>query len=198
MASYIEPLARLINELSRLPGIGNRTAARLAYYLLETDKEQAMGLARAIKEARDKVKLCPSCGDFADTDICPICNDMRRERSIICVVGDPRDVAAMERTGEYNGLYHVLHGTISPNDNRGPDDIRIKELLSRLTDGVEEVILATNPDLEGEATAMYIARLIKPLGIKVTRIAHGVPVGSDLQYADEVTLGRALAGRTQI
>ena len=198
MASYIEPLARLINELSRLPGIGNRTAARLAYFLLETEQEQAMGLAHAIKEAREKVKLCPTCGDFADTDICPICNDMRRERSIICVVGDPRDVAAMERTGEYNGLYHVLHGTISPNDNRGPDDIRVKELLSRLDDGVAEVILATNPDLEGEATAMYIARLIKPLGIKVSRIAHGVPVGSDLQYADEVTLGRALAGRTQI
>jgi recombination protein RecR len=197
MSGYIKPLARLINEFSKLPGIGRRTAARLAYHIIETDKSDAEELADAIKQAREKIVLCNDCGDFSDGPRCPICMDASRKSQVICVVSDPRDVAAMEKTGEYSGKYHVLHGSISPGENRGPDDIRIKELLSRLG-GVEEVILATNPDVEGEATAMYISQLIKPLGIKVTRIAHGVPIGSDLKYADEVTLGRALTGRVEI
>lgn len=197
MAGFIEPLAKLVNELSKLPGIGRRTAARLAYHIIETEKNDAYALADAIKNAREKIVLCQTCGDFADSDTCPICRDMSRNASQICVVSDPRDVAAMEKTGEFRGRYHVLHGSISPGDNRGPDDIRIKELLTRIG-GVKEVILATNPDVEGEATAMYISQLIKPLGVKVTRIAHGVPIGSDLKYADEVTLGRAIAGRVEI
>ncbi len=197
MSEYIKPLARLVNEFSKLPGIGRRTAARLAYHIIETDKSDAQALSDAIKEAREKIVLCDICGDFADSPKCPICRDMSRNASSICVVSDPRDVAAMEKTGEFSGRYHVLHGSISPGDNRGPDDIRIKELLTRLN-GIKEVIIATNPDVEGEATAMYISQLIKPLGIKVTRIAHGVPIGSDLKYADEVTLGRAIAGRVEI
>ncbi len=197
MSEHIKPLARLINEFSKLPGIGRRTAARLAYHIIETDKSDAEALSDAIKDAREKIVLCNDCGDFSDGPKCPICRDMSRASSVICVVSDPRDVAAMEKTGEFRGKYHVLHGSISPGDNRGPDDIRIKELLARLS-GVDEVILATNPDVEGEATAMYISQLIKPFGIKVTRIAHGVPIGSDLKYADEVTLGRAIAGRVEI
>ena len=197
MSGHIEPLAKLINEFSKLPGIGRRTAARLAYHIIESQDDEAKALADAIFLAKEKIVLCTECGDFADGTKCNICNDTTRNREIICVVSDPRDVNAMESTGEFSGKYHVLHGTISPGDNRGPDDIRIKELLSRL-DGVSEVILATNPDVEGEATAMYISHLIKPFGIKVTRIAHGVPIGSDLKFADEVTLGRALAGRTEI
>jgi len=197
MSAYIESLARLINELSKLPGIGKRSATRLAYHILEIEKSDALNLAQAIIEARDNVTFCEECGDFSQDKLCPICSNNKRDKSKICVVGDPRDVSAMERTGEYRGLYHVLHGTISPNNNKGPDDIRLKELLARLTD-VEEVIVATNPDLEGEATAMYIAKIIKPLGIEVSRIAHGVPVGSDLQYADEITLGRALVGRVSL
>lgn len=197
MNGFIEPLARLVNEFSKLPGVGRRTAARLAYHIIETDEEDAKALADAITKAREKIVICPECGDFSDEGRCPMCGDATRNSSAICVVSDPRDVSAMEKTGEYNGKYHVLHGTISPGDNRGPDDIRIKELVSRLG-GVKEVILATNPDVEGEATAMYISHLIKPFGIKVTRIAHGVPIGSDLKYADEVTLGRALAGRIEI
>jgi len=197
MAAYIESLAKLINELSKLPGVGRRSATRLAYYILEIEKSEAMNLAEAIVEARENVKFCAECGDFSQEEICSICSDNKRVKAQICVVSDPRDVGAMERTGEYNGLYHVLHGTISPNNNKGPDDIRLKELLARL-DGVDEVIVATNPDLEGEATAMYIAKIIKPLGVKVTRIAHGVPVGSDLQYADEITLGRAFLGRVSL
>lgn len=197
MAAYIEPLAQLVNELSKLPSIGKRTALRLAYHLLEVDKEEAFALSNAIKDIRENVNLCSECGDFTQEDKCFICNDNKRDKSIICVVGDPRNISVMERCGEFKGIYHVLHGTISPNDNRGPEDIRIRELVSRLGD-VKEVILATNPDLEGEATAIYIARLIKPMNIKVTRIAHGVPVGSDIQYADEVTLARALNGRTEI
>jgi recombination protein RecR len=197
MPGFVEPLAKLVNELSKLPGIGRRTAARLAYHIIETNEADAKALAGAILSAREKIVLCRECGDFADGETCPICRDASRDASVICVVGDPRDVAAMEKTGEFHGRYHVLHGSISPGDNRGPDDIRIKELLGRLS-GVKEVILATNPDVEGEATAMYIAQLIRPFGVKVTRIAHGVPIGSDLQYADEVTLGRALAGRVEI
>lgn len=199
MGALIEPLARLMNELSRLPGIGSRTAARLAYHILERDENEVRELAQAIWQARKNIRICPVCQSLTDAIPCALCADGRRDRSQICVVGGPRDVEAMERTREYNGAYHVLHGVISPGSNRGPDDIRIRELLERLRDGsVREVILATNPDLEGEATAMYIAQLIHPLGIRVTRIAHGVPVGSDLEYADEVTLGRAMAGRREI
>ncbi|MEX1377645.1 MAG: recombination mediator RecR [Eubacteriales bacterium] len=197
MSAYIESLARLINELSKLPGVGKRSATRLAYHILEVEKSDAVNLANAIIEARENVTFCQQCGDFTQDELCPICSDRKRDRSIICVVSDPRDVGAMERTGEFSGLYHVLHGTISPNNNKGPDDIRLKELLTRLA-GVKEIIVATNPDLEGEATAMYIAKIIKPLGIAVSRIAHGVPVGSDLQYADEITLGRALVGRVSL
>lgn len=199
MGVFIEPLARLINELSRLPGIGSRTAARLAYHILERDENEVRELAQAIWQARKSIRVCPVCQNLTDVTPCALCTDTRRDRTTVCVVGGPRDVEAMERTGEFRGFYHVLHGVISPGDNRGPDDIRIRELLDRLRDGeVREVILATNPDLEGEATAMYIAQLIRPLGVRVTRIAHGVPVGSDLEYADEVTLGRALAGRREM
>ena len=197
MAQFIQPLAKLVNELSKLPGIGRRTAERLAYHIIETDKSDAKALSEAITFARQTIVLCQQCGDFADAQQCPICTDTHRNAKIICVVSDPRDVAAMEKTDEFNGKYHVLHGNISPGENRGPDDIRIKELLGRLQ-GVEEIILATNPDVEGEATAMYVSHIIKPFGIKVTRIAHGVPIGSDLKYADEVTLGRALVGRIEI
>lgn len=199
MGVLIEPLSRLINELSKLPGIGSRTASRLAYHILDQDENTVRELAQAIWQARKNIKICPVCQGFTDVTPCATCSDERRDRSLICVVGGPRDIDAMERTREYRGLYHVLHGVISPGENKGPDDIRIRELLMRLRDGtVKEVILATNPDLEGEATAMYVAQLIRPLGIRVTRIAHGVPVGSDLEYADEVTLGRALVGRREM
>lgn len=197
MPHLIEPLARLVNEFSKLPGIGRRTAARLAYHIIQTDEDDAKALAHAITQARQQIVFCTDCGDFSDDTKCSICNDTKRNDSIICVVGDPRDVSAMEKTGEYDGKYHVLHGTISPGDNRGPDDIKIKELLARLS-CVHEIILATNPNVEGEATAMYISQLIKPFGIKVTRIAHGVPIGSDLKYTDEITLGRAIIGRIEI
>ncbi|NLG36829.1 MAG: recombination protein RecR [Clostridiales bacterium] len=199
MGALIEPLARLINELSKLPGIGSRTAARLAYHILGRDESEVRELARAIWQAHKNIRICPVCQAFTDVTPCAMCSDERRDRSVLCVVSGPRDVEAMERTREFRGLYHVLHGVISPGDNKGPEDIRIRELLERLRDGaVREVILATNPDLEGEATAMYIAQLVRPLGIRVTRIAHGLPVGSDLEYADEVTLGRALAGRREM
>lgn len=199
MAQFIEPLARLINELSKLPGIGQRSASRLAYYLLDKPEEEVRELAQAIWQAKKQVKTCPICQGITDITPCALCSDVKRDAANICVVASPRDVAAMERTGEYRGLYHVLHGTLSPGENRGPEDLKVRELLTRLEDGrVTEVILATNPDLEGEATALYLARLIKPLGITVSRIAHGVPVGSDLEYADEVTLGRALTGRRQM
>jgi recombination protein RecR len=198
MAGTLEPLARLLNALSKLPGVGKRSALRLAYHILEQPEAEARELAEAIWRARKDIHNCRICGNYAAGDVCPICEDDRRERGRICVVRDPRDVGAMERSG-WRGLYHVLHGTISPAANRGPDDIRLKELLARLGEGqVEEVILATNPDLEGEATAMYISRLIKPLGVRVTRIAQGVQVGADLEYADEVTLARALEGRREM
>ncbi|MDD3243138.1 MAG: recombination mediator RecR [Eubacteriales bacterium] len=197
MAAYLEPLARLINALSKLPGIGQRSAARLAYHILQQPEPEVRELAEAIYKARRDIGTCPICGDYTVGDQpCGMCQDPRRDGSVLCVVRDPRDVAAMERSGAFRGRYHVLHGTISPSENRGPGDIRIKELLVRLRDGeVKELILATNPDLEGEATAMYLARLVKPLGIKVTRIAQGVQAGADLEYADDVTLSRALEGR---
>jgi recombination protein RecR len=199
MANTLEPLARLLNALSKLPGVGRRSALRLAYHILEQPEGDVRELAEAIWRARKDIRNCSICGNYSAEETCSICLDDRRDRSRICVVRDPREVGAMERSGGYRGVYHVLHGTISPTANRGPEDIRIKELLLRLRDNtVEEVILATNPDLEGEATAMYIAKLLKPLGVKTTRIAQGVQVGSELEYADEVTLARAMEGRREI
>ncbi len=194
-----ESVTRLIEEFSRLPGIGPKTASRLTFYLLRAPKEQAEALARAIGELREKTVYCSICFNIAEESPCPICRDEKRDRSIICVVEEPLDVLAIERTGEYNGLYHVLHGAISPVEGIGPEDLKIRELLERLrTEPVREVILATNPSLEGEATAMYLHRQIAPLGIKVTRLARGLPVGGDLEYADEVTLARALEGRREM
>ena len=196
--SNIDSFSRLCAQLAKLPGIGRKSAQRMAYYLLSQPPEQVEALADAILTARRTVPECRVCGNYTDQDVCSICADERRDGSTICVVRDPRDVAAIERMRDYNGKYHVLHGTISPMEGIGPDDIRIRELLGRLS-GVREVILATNPDIEGEATAAYIARLLKPFSdIKVTRIAHGVPIGSDLEYTDEVTLSRALRGRTEL
>ncbi|MGI6537680.1 MAG: recombination mediator RecR [Caldicoprobacterales bacterium] len=199
MNYYIEPIARLINELSRLPGIGGKTAQRLAFHIIDMPKEKALALTQAILKAREETKYCSVCCNITDQDPCKICSSQGRDRSLICVVKDPRDVIAMEKMRNYNGVYHILHGHISPMEGIGPDDIRIKELLHRIeTDDVKEVILATNPDIEGEATAVYISRLLKPMGIRVTRIAHGIPVGGDLEYADEVTLSKALEGRREM
>ena len=195
----IEAISRLVNQLSKLPGIGKKTAQRLAYHIISQPEDQVKELAVAIDNGKRDVHFCPVCGNFTDVDPCGICADANRKRDVICVVKDPRDVNAMERMRDFNGLYHVLHGVISPMDGVGPDDIRIRELMERLADGtVTEVVLATNPDVEGEATAAYIARLIRPMGIKVTRIAHGVPVGGELEYTDEVTLLRAFQGRREI
>ncbi len=199
MNYYAEPIARLINELSKLPGIGNKTAQRLAFYIVNMSEEQASDLARAIDGVKEGIVYCSICGNLTDIDPCGICSNHKRDNTTICVVKDPRDVVAMEKMQEYDGLYHVLHGTISPMQGIGPDDIRIKDLLERLKNGqIKEVILATNPDVEGEATAMYISRLIKPMGIRTTRIAHGIPVGGDLEYADEITLQKAFEGRREI
>ncbi len=197
MAYHVAPLARLVEQFERLPGIGHKTAQRLAFYVLNLPDAEAQAFARAITEAKEKIHYCKICQNLTDGQTCSVCQDTRRDNSVICVVEDPRDVIAIERTHEFDGLYHVLHGTISPVDGIGPDQIRIKELLARLQDDtVEEIIMATNPTVEGEATAMYISRLLKPLGIKVTRLAYGIPVGGDLEYADEVTLSRALEGRS--
>ncbi|MDK2992621.1 MAG: recombination protein RecR [Clostridiales bacterium] len=199
MNYYAEPISRLINELSKLPGIGPKTAQRLAFYMLHMPKDAVHTLAQSINDARDKIIYCSICGNLTDVDPCAICSSSTRDNSTICVVESPTDVVAMEKTRGYNGLYHVLHGAISPIDGVGPDDIRIKELLTRLRDGqVKEVILATNPSVEGEATALYISRMLKPMGFKVTRIANGIPVGGDLEYADEVTITRALEGRREM
>jgi recombination protein RecR len=196
MSYYARPLARLIKELSRLPGIGTKSAQRLAFYILSLDKREVTDLASAILEAKENLKYCGICGNLTDQDPCILCEDKGRDEKIICVVESPKDVVAIEKTREYKGGYHVLHGAISPMDGIGPEDINIKALILRLQNSnVEEVILATNPNIEGEATAMYIAKLIKPSGIKVTRIAHGIPVGGDLDYSDEVTLIKALEGR---
>ena len=195
----IEAIAKLVNQLSKLPGVGRKTAQRLAYHIIALPEEQVRELAVAIFNGKKQIHFCPVCGNYTDADLCAICADSNRRRDIVCVVRDPRDVNAMERMREYNGLYHVLHGVISPMDGIGPDDIRIRELLSRLSDGeIQEVVLATNPDVEGEATAAYISRLIKPMGVKVTRIAHGVPIGGELEYTDEVTLLRAFQGRVEL
>jgi recombination protein RecR len=199
MDYFALPISNLIEELSKLPGVGRKTAQRLAFYILEMDKAEALKLVKSITDAKDKVTYCSICCNLTDKDPCHICSDSKRDSSTICVVEEPRDVIAMERTKEYRGLYHVLHGAISPIDGIGPNDIRIKELLERMKAGdIEEVILATNPTVEGEATAMYISKLLKPLGIKATRIAHGIPVGGDLEYLDEVTLSKALEGRREI
>ncbi len=199
MDYYAAPVAKLIEELSKLPGVGQKTAQRLAFHILDAPPQQAENLARSIVFARRNIKHCSVCYNMTDTDPCRICCNERRDKSVICVMENPRDVVAMEKTREYKGLYHVLHGAISPMEDIGPEDIRIKELLLRLQDDtVKEVILATNPTIEGEATAMYISRLIKPLGIKTTRIAHGIPVGGDLEYADEVTLVKAMEGRREL
>lgn len=196
---YVAPLAKLIEQFRALPGIGSKTAARLAYYVLEMDKARAEGLAQAIIEAKEKISYCDICFDLTDCNPCKICQAEVRDTSVLCVMEEPRDVAAMERTREYHGRYHVLHGQLSPLEGIGPNDIRIKELLTRIQAGnISEVIMATNPDVEGEATAMYIARLLKPLGVKVTRIAHGLPIGGDLEYADAVTLSKAMENRREM
>lgn len=199
MAYNLAPLQNLIEQFERMQGIGHKTAQRMAFYVLDLSNEDAKRFAQAITDAHTKIRQCKICCDLADDELCPICKSETRDKSVICVVEDPRDVAAIERTHEYNGTYHVLHGAISPMNNIGPDQIKIKELLARLNDSVvEEVIMATNPTVEGEATAMYIGRLLKPMGITVSRLAYGVPVGADLEYADEVTLSRALEGRSLI
>ena len=223
--AQLEPIAKMVAQLSRLPGVGTKSAQRLAYHIISMPLEDVRELATAIYSGRKSIRYCSVCGNYSTDELCDICRDERRHNGQICVVRDPRDVAAMERSREYNGLYHVLHGVISPMshvgpdermrdfqglyhvlhgalspmDGVGPEDIRIKELMARLNDpDVKEVILATNPDIEGEATASYLARLIKPMGIRVTRIAHGVPVGSDLEYADEITLSKAMEGRREM
>ncbi len=199
MRQYPKPLARLINEMSKLPGIGSKTAQRLAFYILSLEDKEAEQLAQSILTAKREMRYCSVCGNLTDTDPCSICSDPSRDGTEICVVESPKDVMAMERIREFNGLYHVLHGVISPMDGIGPEDINLMSMLKRLQDSnVKELIIATNPNIEGEATAMYIARLIKPSGIKVTRIAHGIPVGGDLEYADEVTLLKAMEGRREL
>jgi len=192
-----EPVARLIEEFNKLPGIGPKTAQRLTFYLLRMPAEEARGLAEAIVEVKERIGFCSTCFNITESDPCCVCRGAR-DRSMICVVEEPLDVLALERTGHYKGLYHVLHGAISPMEGIGPEELRIRELLGRLGEGVQEVILATNPNLEGEATAMYLSKLLTPLGAKVTRLARGLPVGGDLEYADEVTLTRALEGRREL
>ncbi|NLK67734.1 MAG: recombination protein RecR [Clostridiaceae bacterium] len=199
MSMYAAPVAKLIDEFEKLPGIGHKTAQRLAFHVLNMPLNKAMNFANTIVEAKKTIHYCDICGDLTDTDPCRVCSAQNRDGSVICVVESPRDVIAMERIREYKGLYHVLHGVISPLDGTGPDDINMKSLIKRVGEGnIKEVILATNPNVEGEATAMYISKLIKPMGIKTTRIAHGLPVGGDLEYADEVTLAKSLEGRREI
>ena len=198
MEQYTPPITKLIEELAKLPGIGRKSAQRLAFHILDMKGGEVVELAKAIVNAKKLTKHCKVCGNLAEGDTCNICENLKRDHSTICVIEDVRDIAAMERTKEYKGLYHVLHGTISPLDGIGPDEINIKNLITRLNTDVTEVILATNPTIEGEATAVYISRLIKPLGIKTTRIAHGIPIGGDIEYADEVTLMRAMEGRREM
>ena len=199
MANNIVPLTELIAQFERLPGIGRKTAQRLAFSILEQPPERAEKFAEALVNARRKIHFCKVCQGLTDKEVCDICDDSRRDRSVICVVAEPKDIMAFERTREYAGVYHVLHGVISPLDGIGPDQLRIKELMARLGSGeVNEIIMATNPTVEGEATASYISRLVKPMGIKVTRLAYGIPVGGDLEYADDFTLARALEVRNEI
>jgi recombination protein RecR len=192
-------IQKLLDEFERLPGIGPKSAQRIVYWLLNTSKTDATRLAQAIVEVKETVHFCPQCFNYAEGDLCAICADDERDHTIICVVSEPRDISAIERTGEFSGLYHVLGGAISPIDGIGPDDLTVKQLLNRLANmEIQEVILATNPNVEGETTAVYLARLIKPLGIKATRLASGLPVGGDLEFADEITLGRAIESRREL
>lgn len=195
---YVPPLDRLVEKFESLPGIGHKSAQRLAYTVLDMSREEAQDFAAAIVEAHEKTHTCKVCCNLTDGDLCPVCRSATRDKSTICVVEEPKDVFALERAGDYNGQYHVLHGAISPLSGVGPDQLKIKELLARMDGTVGEVIMATNPTVEGEATAMYVSRLLKPLGVKVTRLAYGIPVGGDLEYADEVTLQRALEGRQEL
>lgn len=199
MEYNVLPLAKLVEQFERLPGIGKRTAQRLAYFVLQLPDGDAKEFAESILEAHEKIKYCKVCKNLTDQELCHVCRNSARDKSIVCVVEDPRDVLALEKTGEFSASYHVLHGVISPLNGVGPDQIYIKELLGRISaEPIKEVIMATNPTVEGEATAMYISKLLKPLGVKVTRLAYGIPVGGDLEYADEVTLSRALLGRSEI
>lgn len=198
MDFYPVAIEKLIEEFAKLPGIGSKTAQRLTLHILNLPNDEVQQFAKALVRARGTIKYCSICGCFTDTDPCSICGNPNRDKSVICVIEEPKDIMFIERVKEYNGTYHVLHGTISPMAGRGPNDIKLKELVSRMTEDVKEVIVATNPNVEGEATAMYISRILKPLGVKVTRIAHGIPVGGDLEYADEVTLSRAIEGRREI
>lgn len=199
MDSTALPLQKLIEQFARLPGVGRKMAQRFAFYVLDLPEDKAREFAAAITEAKQKIARCTVCGNFTEGERCPICSAKGRDTGLICVVEDPRDVLAFERTREYNGVYHVLHGLISPMEGIGPDQLTVKELLSRIATGeVREVVMATNPTVEGEATAMYIAKLLKPLGVKVSRLAYGIPVGGNLEYADEVTLYRALEGRSEL
>lgn len=199
MEQYAAPLRELIEEFNKLPGIGNKTAQRLAFYVMNLPEEKSAKLANAIINAKKNIRYCSVCQNLSESEVCNICSNTSRDHSIICVMESPRDIMQMERTNEYKGVYHVLHGAISPMDNITPDDIKIKELVARVAEGgIKEVIMATNPNLEGEATSMYISKLLKPFGVKVTKIAHGVPVGGELEFADEVTLGKALNWRVEI
>ena len=199
MSAYSPSIEKLIESFERLPSIGHKTAQRLAFYMLDVSEQEALDFTNAIINAKKSLKFCSKCFNISDTDPCNICADLKRDQSTICVVEDVRDVFAMERTHEYKGVYHVLHGSISPMNGVGPDNIKIKELLTRIMDGgVKEIILATNPRVEGEATSMYISKLVKPLGVKVTRIARGIPIGGDLEYTDEITLAKALEGRNEM
>ena len=199
MSYYSPSIEKLIESFERLPSIGHKTAVRLAFHMLDLSKEETEEFINSIINAKEKLKYCSNCYNISDTDPCPICSSPKRDNSVICVVEDVRDVMAMERTHEFKGVYHVLHGTISPMNGIGPEDIKIKELLNRIANNdIKEIISATNPRVEGEATAIYLSKIIKPLGIKVTRIAHGIPVGGDLEYTDEVTLSKALEGRREL
>lgn len=198
MDLYPVAIEKLIEEFAKLPGVGYKTAQRLTLHVLNLPKEEVEGFANALIKARGTIKYCSVCGNYTDTDPCAICGNPNRDKSTICVVEEPRDVISMEKVREFNGVYHVLHGAISPMSGKGPDSIRLRELVSRMKDDIKEVIVATNPNVDGEATAMYISKILKPLGVKVTRIAHGIPVGGDLEYADEVTLSKALEGRREI
>ncbi len=199
MANYnVAPLENLVEQFEKMPGIGYKTAQRLAYYVLNMSKTEAEAFSTAIIEAHEKIHYCRICCNLTDDELCPVCKSEKRDKGVICVVETPRDAMAMEATGEYKGVYHVLHGAISPLNDIGPDDLSIKELLARLNSDVTEVIMATNPTVEGDATAMYLSRLLKPMGVKVTRLAYGIPVGGDLEYADQVTLARALEGRNEL
>ena len=199
MSLYSPSIEKLIESFEKLPSIGHKTAARLAFYMLDLGEQETNEFITSIINAKKNLKFCSKCYNISDTDPCPICCSTKRDATIICVVEDVRDIIAMERTHEFKGVYHVLHGSISPMNGIGPDDIKLKELISRLSDGsVKELILATNPRVEGEATAMYISKLVKPMGVKVTRIAHGIPVGGDLEYTDEITLTKALEGRREV